>query len=64
MLEGVDLSVLKFFGHMEKMDDRRFTSIIYRVEVFGGRGWGRPMKRYSEGQKGAFRAEGFKFSGE
>ena len=33
ILEGLDLSVLKWFGHMERMGEERLSTRIYRAEV-------------------------------
>ena len=49
--ERVDQGVLKWYGHMERMNDERLTKRVYKAEVEGVRGRGRPRKRWKDGVK-------------
>ena len=42
-------SVLRFYGHMERMDDERLTKKVHCANVEGGRARGRPKKRWMDG---------------
>jgi hypothetical protein len=42
IVERMKLNKLRWFGHMERMNDERMTKIIYRAERIGERGRGRP----------------------
>ena len=43
-LEGIERNVLKWFGHVEKMGEERLVKRVYRANVEGNRGTGRPHK--------------------
>ena len=49
----MDPTVLKWFGHVERMDDGRFTNIIFSVEVLGAGGRGTHNRRQNEKVKRA-----------
>ena len=53
MSNGVDQKVLKWFGHIEPMGDERLTKKVYKSEVGGERGRGRPRLRWIDGVKDA-----------
>ena len=54
MSRRVDRNVLKWFGHVERMGDDRQTKKVYKSEVGGERGVGRPRFRWIDGVKDAF----------
>ena len=45
---GVDQSIQKWFGHMDKMADERNADRMYKQKVDGFGGRGRPKKRKAE----------------
>ena len=49
----VDLKVLKWFGHVERMGSERLTKRVYESEVEGERGRGRPPFRWKDGVRRA-----------
>ena len=44
----VEKSMLKWFGHVERMSERRLTKGIYMADVNGNAGRGRPRKTYPD----------------
>ena len=46
-----DQRVLKWFGHVERMDEYRMARIVLKAEVSGGRVRGRPRLGWMEGVK-------------
>ena len=44
----VEKSMLRWFGHVERMSERRFTERIYMADVSGNAGRGRPRKTYPD----------------
>ena len=46
VLEGIKRNVLKWFGHVEKMGMERLIKRVYRANVEGTRGRGRPQRRW------------------
>ena len=56
--EEVDQRVLRYFGHVEKMDDYRLTRIVLTAEVSGGRVRGRPRLGWMDGVKVALSSRG------
>ena len=42
----VQNNIMRWFGHLERMDDERLTKCIYRGNVRGKRGRGRPRKEW------------------
>ena len=46
-----DQRVLRWFGHVERMDDYRMASRVLMAEVSGGRVQGRPMFGCMDGLK-------------
>ena len=50
--------VLRWFGHVERMDSERMAKMIYGSGVEGRLGSGRPNMGWMEGVKSAFRARG------
>jgi hypothetical protein len=46
-------NMLRWFGHVEKMDERRLTKKIYAVALDGNAGRGRPWRTFFE-QLGMF----------
>ena len=51
LLERADRGVLRWFGHVERMDDERIVKKIYKSEVDGVRAVGRPRMRWMDGVK-------------
>ena len=45
VLERIEKNVLKWFGHVERMGVERLIKRVYRANVEGNRGRGRPQKR-------------------
>ena len=48
LMDRADQSMLKWFGHMERMENDRMTKRIYIAEVEGNRGRGRPRRRWKD----------------
>ena len=40
--------MLKWFGHVERMGEERLVKRVYRANVEGNRGGGRPQKRWKD----------------
>lgn len=40
----IEKSLLSWIGHVKRMDERRFTKLIYKESVNGRRGRGRPRR--------------------
>jgi hypothetical protein len=38
--------MLRWFGQVERMDERRLTSEIYEADVGANAGWGRPRRTF------------------
>ena len=49
-----DQSVLRWFGHVERMDEYRMARRVLMAEVSGGRVRGRPRLGWRDGVKVAF----------
>ena len=49
----VNRKLLKWFGHVEQMGDERLTKKVYKSEVGGERGRGRPRLRWIDEVKDA-----------
>ena len=49
-----DQRVLRWFGHLERVDDYRMARRVLMVEVSGGRVRGRPRLGWMDGVKVAF----------
>ena len=54
----VDQNVLRWFGHMERMDEERVAKRVMRSEVEGNRGRGRPNLGWMNGVMRALRERG------
>ena len=48
---GADQRVLRWFGHVERMDDYRMARRVLMAEISGGRVRGRPRLGWMEGVK-------------
>ena len=46
VLERISESILRWFGHMERMDESRLVKRVYRGECVGYRGRGRPKNKW------------------
>ena len=53
-----DQSVLRWFGHIERMDEDRLVKRVYRAEVRGVAPRGRPQLRWMDGVKKALSDRG------
>ncbi|KAG7296450.1 hypothetical protein JYU34_020192 [Plutella xylostella] len=42
----IEMGMLRWFGHIERMDERRLTKEIYCAEMYGCVGRGRPRRKY------------------
>ena len=51
--ERVDARVLRWFGHMERMDGKRLAKKVWKAEVSGRRPRGRPKFGWMDGVKQA-----------
>ena len=49
MAEWAEKCVLRWFGHVERMDDERMAKRVYDSGVLGRRGRGRPMRVLMDG---------------
>ena len=58
MVGRVESCVLRWFGHVERMDGERMAKRIYGSGVEGRRGRGRPNMGWMEGVKSALRNRG------
>ncbi len=56
--DRVDQSVLRWFGHMVKMDEEHQTKKVWRVQVTGRRRRGRPNLRWMDGVSRALEVRG------
>ena len=56
--EKMDQSVLRWFGHVERMEDDRLVKRVYDSEVMGGRRRGRPRKCWIDGVKEVLERKG------
>ena len=54
----VDQSVLRWFGHMERMDEERIAKRVMKSDVEGNRGRGRPNLGWMDGVRSALRERG------
>ena len=51
VLGSIRRNTLRWFGHMERMDDERLTKRVYKSKVEGERVRGRPRMRWMDGVK-------------
>ena len=58
LADRVDQRVLRWYGHMERMNEERLTKRVWRAEVDGVRPRGRPKMRWMDGVKRALDARG------
>ena len=54
----IDQSVLRWFGHMERMENERLVKRVYVSKVEGRRARGRPRKRWLDGVQEALEKRG------
>ena len=54
LMSSADRKVLRWFGHVERMDKYCMTRIVLMAEVSGGRVRGRPRSGWMDGMKVAF----------
>ncbi len=60
--DRVDQSVLRWYGHMVRMDEERLTKKVWRAPVTGERRRGRPNLRWMDGPRGRWRCEALMWS--
>ena len=48
VLERIERNVLKWFGHVERMGEERLVKRVYRANVEGNMGRGRPQIRWRD----------------
>ena len=53
-----EAAVLRWFGHVERMEGQRLVKKIYRAEVEGNRRRGRPRRRWMDGVNGCLSESG------
>ena len=58
VLERIERDVLKWFGHVERMGEERLLKRVYRANVEGNRGRGRPQRRWRDEVKGLLLGRG------
>ena len=56
--ERGEAAVLRWFGHVERMEGERLVKKIYQAEVEGNRRRGRPRRRWMDGVKGCLSERG------
>ena len=56
--EREEAAVLRWFGHIERMEGERLVKKIYRADVEGSKERPRPKRRWMDGVKGCLRARG------
>ena len=56
--ERMDEGVLRWFGHVERMETNRFAKSVYVVECAYSRSVGRPRKRWINTMKECLRKRG------
>ena len=56
--ERGEAAVLRWFGHVERMEGERLVKKIYRAEAEGNRRRGRPRRRWMDGVKGCLSERG------
>ena len=54
----MDQKVLRWFGHVERMDECRMAGRVLTAEVSAGRVWGRPKLGWIDGVKVALGSRG------
>ena len=52
ILERIERNVLKCFRHVERMREERLEWRVYRANLEGNRGRGRPQRRWRDEVKG------------
>ena len=58
MASRVDQKVLRWFGHVERMDENRLATRVLTAEVSGGRVRGRPRLGWMDSMKVALGSRG------
>ena len=56
--ERIDEGILRWFGHVERMEKDRITKIVYVGECVGSCSVGRPRKRWLDTMKESLRQRG------
>jgi hypothetical protein len=46
VVTNIEKNILRWFGHVERMDERRLTKEIYESDVGGNAGRGRPRRTF------------------
>ena len=58
VLERIERNVLKWFGHVERMGEERLVGRVYRANMEGNRGRGRPQRRWIDTVKDCLKKRG------
>ena len=62
MGENIDEGVLRWFGHMERMENERIAKRVYVGECAGSRSLDRPRKRWIDSAKDCLKKSGLDFT--
>lgn len=62
--EAARKSRLRWFGHVQRMNESRLPKLILNAEVNGQRGSGRPRRRFLDSVKSDLRKRGYEWSDE
>ena len=60
--ENIDEGVLRWFGHMERMENERIAKRVYVGECAGSRSLDRPRKRWIDSVKDCLKKSGLDFT--
>ena len=58
VLERIERNVLKWFGYVERMEEKRLVKRVYRANVEVNKGRGRPQRRWKDDGKICYWGEG------
>ena len=58
MVERANKGILRWYGHLLRMNNERLTKKVFMSEVIGNRGRGKPKWRWRDGVKELLLAKG------
>ena len=58
MVERANKGILRWYGHLLRMNNERLTKKVFMSEVIGNRGRGKPKWRWLDGVKELLLAKG------
>ena len=58
MVERANKGILRWYGHLLRMNNERLTKKVFMSEVIGNRGRGKPKWRWLDGAKELLIAKG------